>query len=303
MKFGSIQYLTKEGCKNIRTNRLMSFASIAVLTSCLILIGCSAMLFLNINNMLENVEAQNIVMVFIDDGLTQAEQDDIGTQISQLDNVKSSQYVSKEESFKDQLKGLGKDAELLKGLDENPLPNAFKVTLKDMSKFDETVASVKQIKNILSIRENSKLANQLTKIRSTVTYISIGITAMLLLVSLFIIANTVRVTMFNRRLEINIMKAVGATNWFIRWPFIIEGVILGVISGLLSVLLVFGIYSLALNSFTDVISILGSGAVPFSHYAGYMLLIFIAVGVVAGAGGSIVSMNKYLKVQGSVVSE
>ncbi|MEG1614061.1 MAG: permease-like cell division protein FtsX [Oscillospiraceae bacterium] len=298
----SLNYLTKEGLHNVWANRLMSAASIAVLASCLVMIGCATMLFLNIDTMLGKIEAQNIVMVFIKDDLSQGQVEKVGQDIRVIPNIEECEFISKEEAYKKQLSTMGDDAALLEGIN-NPLPNSYKVTLKSMDEFSSTVASIRNVDNILNIRENSSLAKQLAQIRSTVTVASIGIVSLLLLVSLFIIANTVRVTMFNRRLEISIMKAVGATNGFIRWPFIIEGVILGLISSIIAVLLVLGIYSLMINSFTDVFAIVGGTAVKFSDYVGQLLLGFIGIGVVAGTSGSIVSMSKYLKEQGSVVSE
>jgi len=300
----SLGYLTKEGFRNVWANRLMSAASIAVLTSCLAMIGCATMLVLNIDTMLGKIESQNIVMVFIKDELSQGQIDKVGQDIRTMPNVEACEFVSKEESYKQQLKSLGDDAALLSGI-KNPLPNAYKVSLKSMGEFSQTVSSIRTVDNILNIRENSTLAKQLSQVRKTVTYVSIGIVTLLLVVSLFIIANTVRVTMFNRRLEISIMKAVGATNWFVRWPFIVEGILLGIISSIVSLLLVFGLYSLTINSFADAISLLGLGgsAVKFADYTGQMLLGFVCIGVVAGTSGSIVSMGRYLKVQGSVISE
>ncbi len=298
----SLSYLTKEGLHNVWANRLMSLASIAVLTSCLVMIGCAVMMFLNIDSMLGKIEAQNIVMVFIKDDLSQGQVDKIGQDIRTIPNIQNCEFVSKDEAYKKQLSTLGDDATLLDGIN-NPLPNAYKVTLKTMDDFSQTVSSIKEVDNILNIRENSTLAKQLAEIRSTVTYASIAIITLLMIVSLFIIANTVRVTMFNRRLEISIMKAVGATNGFIRWPFIIEGIVLGLISSLISLLLVFGIYSITVNSFVEVFSMIGATAVGFSDYVVQLLLGFILIGVVAGTSGSIVSMSKYLKEQGSVVSE
>lgn len=299
----SLGYLTKEGFKSIKANKLMSFASIAVLTSCLVMIGCSILVFLNIDSILGKIESQNIIMVFIEDDLEQNDIDIIGQNIRSIPNVKACNFISKDESYKRQLKTMGDDAELLSGL-KNPLPNAYKVTLKSMKEFKVTVNHIKNVDNISNVRENSTLAKQLTKIRRAVTYISVGIIILLLTVSLFIIANTVRVTMHNRRLEISIMKAVGATNGFIRWPFIVEGIVLGVISSLISILITFGMYQVAISSLSDVLSLIDGNPINFATYAVQLLIGFLFVGVIAGTSGSIVSMNRYLKKnQGSVVSE
>lgn len=291
---GSIGYLTKEGFRSIKSNKLMSLASVAVLTSCLIMIGCSILIFLNIDNILHNIESQNVVMVFIKDEIDQNAIDKVGQDLRATPNVKECEYVPKAESYKKQLKSMGKDAELLEGLN-NPLPNAYKVTLKDMDEFTTSVKYIKEVKNITSVRENSTLAQQLAKIRRTVTYVSTGIIIMLLVVSLFIISNTIRVTMYNRKLEISIMKAVGATNAFIRWPFLVEGMVIGLISSLLSLLLTFGVYELALSSIKTVMSVIGGVAIGFGSYAWQLLLGYIFIGAIAGTAGSCVSMNRYLK--------
>ena len=299
----NINYLTKEGVRNVWSNRLMSIASIAVLSSCLVLIGCAIMLFVNINSMLENVEDQNVIMVYLNDGITDEQVNKVGQDIRMIPSVASVDFVSKEDAYKSQLESMGDEASLLDGLEENPLPDAYKVTLENLNDYDNVMTMLTSVENTLSVRGNSDLAGQVRQIRSGVTYISVGMIIMLLAVSLFIIANTVRVTMYNRRLEISIMKAVGATNWFIRWPFIIEGILIGIIAGFVSLLLVFGLYELALKSLGTIFTLFGATSIPFSSYALPMLLAFILIGVFAGVFGSIFSMGRYLKEQGSVVSD
>lgn len=299
----SLGYLTKEGLLNVWNNKLMSLASVGVLTSCLVIIGCAIMLFLNINAMLSNVEEENVIMVFLNDGLTDSQESSIGEKIRLINDVDTVTFVPKEESFEEQKQSLGDDAELLDGLQENPLPDAFKVTLVKMDNFSEVVKQIKTLDNIYSVRENSQLADKLLQIRRTVTFISVGIIALLLVVSLFIISNTVKVTMFNRRREISIMKAVGATNSFIRWPFMIEGVAIGVVSALVSLLLVTIIYLITASQLETIFSLFGSTSVSFAKYWWRILLGFLLVGIVSGAGGSAFSMSKYLKEQEGVISE
>lgn len=299
----NVGYLTKEGVRNVWSNRLMSVASIAVLTSCLLLIGVAVMLFANINMALDDVQEQNIIMVYLDDNISEEDINTVGQDIRMISDIESAEFVSKEDAYQSQLESLGDDAKLMEGLEENPLPDSYEVYLKTLDHYDTVQDSLKAIDHVSSVRGNSDLAEQVRQISRAVTIVSVGIIIMLLAVSLFIIANTVRVTMYNRRLEISIMKAVGATNWFIRWPFIIEGVIIGIVSGLVSELLVFGLYELALKNIGNVFSMLGGAAIPFSAYAVKMLIAFILVGILAGAVGSIVSMARYLKEQGSVISD
>ena len=140
-------------------------------------------------------------------------------------------------------------------------------------------------------------------ISHSVSIVSVGLVIMLFLVALFIISNTIRITMFSRKLEISIMKAVGATNWFIRWPFMIEGMILGTISGIVSLGVLWGLYAVAEKVFAQTLSLIGFSLVPFSEYWWQILLVFVAIGLFTGGFGSLVSMAKYLKEQGSVVSD
>ena len=301
MKGNSLGYLTKEGFRSVWVNRLMSLASITVLLACLVIIGTGAMLFFNINELLDVVESQDVVMVYIKDEASEIETSTVGLNIKSISNVEECEYISKEDAYKAQLDSLGEDAALLEGLD-NPLPNAYKVTVKDLNLFDETVKEINKLDFIESIRENSDLSEKLLAVRQAVTYIGASLVILLFIVSVFIIANTVRITMYNRRLEISIMKAVGATNGFIRWPFVVEGVTLGIIAGIISFALVFAIYQAIVYFFADVISIIGTKPVEFFDYGWWILLVFLGVGVFTGGFGSAVSMGRYLKEQGSVVT-
>lgn len=299
----NVGYLTKEGIRNVWANRLMSIASVAVLTSCLLLIGVAVMLYANIDMALDDVQEQNVIMVYLDDNISEEDINTVGQDVRMIADVDSADFISKEDAYQSQLESLGDDAKLMEGLDENPLPDAYEVNLKTLEHYDTVVESLKSVDHVSSVRGNSDLAEQVRQISRAVTIVSIGMIIMLLAVSLFIIANTVRVTMYNRRLEISIMKAVGATNWFVRWPFIIEGIIIGIISGIVAELLVWGLYSLAVHNVGSMFNLLGGQAIPFSSYAVPMLLAFIFVGILAGAVGSIVSMARYLKEQGSVIAD
>ncbi len=303
MKHASIRYLTKEGFRNIWSNRLMSLASVSVLSACLVLLGCSFMLFANIDAVLGRIEAQNVIMVFAKDDATDAELDELKNAIDSTPNVAYSEFIPKEQAYQELLESLGEDASLLEGLGNDILPDAFRVTVSDMNQYDNTVEALSSLDNILRIRRNSDLATRLIGMRTSIVYIGAGIIIMLLFVALFIIANTVRITMFTRRLEISIMKAVGATNSFIRWPFMVEGMLLGIISASLSVGLVFLIYRLAATHIQNLIGILGATLVPFGEYAVMLYLGFLAVGILTGFFGSLVSLGKYLREQGSVVKD
>lgn len=303
MKGTSLKYLTHEGFRNVWVNRLMSLASVTVLMACLIIMGVGIMIYFNINNVVDKVQSQNVVMVYVADDASEDETTQIGTSLKGISNVESCEFVPKEVAFQEQIQSMGGDAALFEGFDEIPLPDAYKVTVKDLSQFENTVSQIKQINKVDSVRENSDLASKLLSLRHAVSIVSVGLVVMLFLVALFIISNTIRITMFSRKLEISIMKAVGATNWFIRWPFMIEGMILGTISGIVSLGVLWGLYAVAEKVFAQTLSLIGFSLVPFSEYWWQILLVFVAIGLFTGGFGSLVSMAKYLKEQGSVVSD
>lgn len=303
MKGTSLKYLTHEGFRNVWVNRLMSLASVTVLMACLIIMGSGIMIYFNINNVVDKVQSQNVVMVYVADDASEDETTQIGTSLKGISNVESCEFVPKEVAFQEQIQSMGGDAALFEGFDEIPLPDAYKVTVKDLSQFENTVSQIKQINKVDSVRENSDLASKLLSLRHAVSIVSVGLVIMLFLVALFIISNTIRITMFSRKLEISIMKAVGATNWFIRWPFMIEGMILGTISGIVSLGVLWGLYAVAEKVFAQTLSLIGFSLVPFSEYWWQILLVFVAIGLFTGGFGSLVSMAKYLKEQGSVVSD
>lgn len=292
----SLSYLTKEGLHNVWANRMMSLASVAVLTSCLTIIGCAAMMFFNVNAILDRIGDQNVIMAFVDENLDEASTKQVGEDLGKIENISSVTFVPREQSWQEQVDSMGDDVSILAGL-ENPLPNAYELTVENLELFDDTVTKVRAVENVMEVRENSEIASQLSQLSKSVSIVSIGMIILLFLVSLFIISNTVRITMYNRRLEISIMKAVGATNSFIRWPFMIEGIVLGIIAAIVSLILVAILYSIVANAFSQFISVLGISLLSFAGYWWQMLLCFIAVGVLTGIFGSVVSMRRYLTEQ------
>ena len=303
-KRGRLGYLTKEGFRNLWVNRMMSVASVAVLMACLVLMGTAFMVLVNVESVLNIVEEENIVSVYLDMDATQDEVQKVREEIIKIQNVTKCEFVSKEQAFEEVLEKDEFDAELELFRDiENPLPDMFEVAMEDENLFDETVTKLEQIDNVDVVRGSKEITNILIRIRSTISYISIGIIVVLLLISLFIISNTIRITMFNRRLEINIMKSVGATNWFIRWPFIVEGMLLGIISAIVSLGVVWGIYELLESLIYELFGIMSREfvAADFKAYALYILAAFVVIGVLSGGCGSFVSIQKYLKERGGVV--
>ncbi len=292
-----LRYLTREGFRSLRVNKLMTVASITVLFSCLLLVGVAFMLLVNIEAFIGNIEQENVIMVYAKTDISAYDYFRMGAQINSLDYVEEAEAVEKGPAYEKILSEMDDTMrEYLQSLNENPLPDAYRVTVSDMSHFNEVADKIKTMENVLRVHENSSLARQLSAVRNAVQYISLGIIALLLIVSLFIISNTIKITMFSRRLEISIMKSVGATNSFIRWPFMVEGMIIGIIAGLLATGAVWGLYELVLRRFSFVFNTFGEiQMVDFLTYAPYLAAIFIFVGLFTGLFGSSTSIRKYLR--------
>lgn len=294
---GNLGYLTKEGFRNLRVNKLMTVASITVLFSCLMLVGIAFMMLVNIESFISGIEAENVIMVYVNDETDSYNYIRLGNELRAIPNVGNVEMIEKDAAYAEILNGLDDGLrEYLQSTDENPLPDAYKVTVADMDGFEAVVSEIKTLRNVSRVHENSVLARQLAGLRNSVTYISGGIIILLLVVSLFIISNTIKVTMFSRRLEISIMKSVGATNSFIRWPFMVEGIVIGIIAGILATGAVWGIYEFALGSFTSMLSSFGDvKEVSFLDYAPYLVAAFVGIGIFTGVFGSATSIRKYLK--------
>ena len=304
MSGASFRYLVKEGFRNTWTNRMMSIASICVLLSCLVLIGSASMIFLNINSLVQKIEDENVIMVYIDDEATDADIDEMGIKLNDISNVEKIEFVAKEDAWAEQIATMDEaQAEFFtETTDEIPLPDAYKVTVKDLNQFTSTVKEIKALDHIYTVRQNTDLAKKLATLSHGITIIAIVIISVLFAISLFILSNTIKLTVYSRRLEISIMKSVGATNSFVQLPFVVEGIILGVVAGVLSLFAVWGIYEVAVKSFADVFRSIGLTALTFTDYALPILGIFIAIGIISGVGGSLITMRKYLTKEGSEIS-
>jgi len=296
VKLSSAKYLIHEGFKNVWKNWMMSAASIGVLVLCLLLTGASALLSINISNTLNAIESQNVVKVYLKNEVDSERAAQIGESIKSLDNVTSCEFYSKEqavEKFKDTL---GKAFESMK--ENNPLPDSYKVTLTDIAKYNETVEQIKAIDGVDTIVNRSELFEKLTKFDRFVSLAGMIIVLILALVSLFIISNTIRLTMYNRRFEISIMKSVGATDWFVRIPFMVEGVIIGIIAAIISSVTLKFFYDFIIQVIKKNLSFFNT---PFSDVSIPLFLSFLLAGILFGLIGGLISISKYLKKEGGEI--
>ncbi len=239
------------------------------------------------DSLLSRIEEENVIMVYIKDDANQAAIDTMGQEIKALGNVKELEYVPKEKAWAQQLETM-EDAQakfFTQMSSDIPLPNGYKVTVADLGQFDQTVKGLKGLQNVDTIRENKDLAQKLVSIWQGITVISVVIIGAGCLPSLCSLSpHSDQVDLYSRRLEISIMKSVGATNSFVRLPFVVEGMILGIVSGAVSLGLVWGLYELAVRQFGDLLRSLSLSALPFAPYALQMLGIFVAIGIVSGVG-------------------
>lgn len=221
--------------------------------------------------------------------------------IKALKNVKEVEFISSEEGLKTVTENMFKDqaqyfSSFLNEKHGNPLPCAAKVTMESMEEFEETIKRIEKLEGIDNVRSQADSAKKILAIKKGVSIAGIWMVSILLIISLVIVSNTIRITMYNRKLEISIMKAVGATNSFVRLPFIVEGVTIGIVSALISEGLVYFCYRVVTEELSNM---LGSAVIPFSNMALILLGIFVAIGVVSGVLGSSIMISKYLRKEGS----
>ena len=301
MKGSSFSYLIKEGARNIWVNRMMSLASIGILVSCMLLIGSAILLSINLNGMVSYVENQNEMVAFLEDSADDVTVSAVEAALNSNDNVDSFAFVSREEAL-ERYSEIVPDS-LLENLEldkEEVFPLSFRITLKDLSLIDETTAQIESIPGIMRVNAPTNVAETVTGIKRAVYICGSGIVIILLAVTLIIIANTIKVTVFNRRKEINIMKFVGATDRFIRMPFVVEGILLGVISACIAYLLLWGGYTYLINyvqtQASATVSAFLKNLVPFSQVAKQLLASFAVGGIAIGVFGSMIFVRKHLKV-------
>ena len=292
-------YLVKEGVKNVWSNRIMSIASICVLVSCLVLTGAAALMSLNVSEMVGAVGQNNEITVYIKEDLSQIEAKYVGRDIEKMDNIKEVIFVPSAEALAKYKEQLGDQLFERLGDRKKVLPDAFRVQMLDLSKYDDTVRQIKALQGVDTISDRREFAPKLTKVSNLVNIIAVGVVVALIVISLFIIANTIRATMYSRRFEISIMKSVGATNMFVRMPFLIEGMVIGFISAALST----GALALLYNALVNVLvrTDLPIDYIPFARVVVPLMLAFIIVGVLVGFFGGFISIRKYLKKEGNEI--
>ena len=299
MKYNVLTYLIGEGISNIFKNKKQAATSFGTMCVIMIFFGICFILVGNFNNFIKQVEAEQGIQAYITNDATDEEVKTLGEEINALDGVNTIEFVSKEEALQHMKDRLGDKSYLLDGYDQNNVfPSSYVVTLTDLSKSTEVQSKINEMNNVKKITSSDETIDMLVKIAKGVKIGSYVIIIALVCISVFIISNTIKLTVYARRKEISIMKYVGATNSFIRWPFVVEGIIIGLISGAISLALVAGLYMVISQNigFVGFLSNLGLRLLDFSDMFNLILVIYLILGVGIGVLGSSLSMRKYLKV-------
>ena len=302
MKWSSFKYLARQGLHNMINNRLMSFASVGVLTVCLIITGVAGLFTANMNSLMLYLRSQNEVVVYLDENLDDAGLASVDSALRAISGLKEVTYVSKDEALDLMRDSMGDKADLFDVFEgeENPFLANYKVVLQDVGQMDEIVPQLESISGVVDVNVPTGLSDLVVNIHKAVTVVSVGLVVVLGFVSIVVISNTIRLTVFARRKEINIMKYVGATNGFIRLPFFVEGVTVGLIAGAVSTVVVLGgyqlllIYAVKLPGFWG--TLLAGTLLPLADVWYLVLGGFVLFGVLIGSTGTASSIRKYLKV-------
>ena len=302
MKFSSFKYLLGQGWNNFKNNRLMSVASVAVVSACLLLVGVFGSLAINVNSFVQYLGRQNEVVVYVKTGTEQRTIEAMNERIKNDESVSSYTFVSKEEALEEQMGYMGRYESLLEGYkgDNNPLPPSFRIHIKDLNELSRASQRFSSMEGVDYVSTPTELAGVLITLKDVTYYAGLSILLILFMVSMVVIANTIRLTVFARRKEISIMKYVGATNSFIRMPFIVEGMIIGTISAMLT----FGVisagyiylYNHVIMESAGFIATLSLTVVSYKEICVYMGVGYLLFGWLIGGVGSALSMRKYLKV-------
>ena len=288
-------YYFSEGFHSIFTHGFMSFAAVCMIVACLLIMGSFSLVAVNLDNMLGDLEAENEFLAYIDDTYNEEQAKSLQTTLEAIPNVAEVTFVTKEEAMEDFLEGRKENA-LLEALPADTLRDRFRIHVEDIHDMEETTQAVAQVKGVANVNAAIEIAHGFVLIRNIASGVAIALIALLAVVSLFIIFNTIKLATFYRREEIAIMKMCGATDSFIQWPFVVEGLLLGLTGALLAFFAQWGIYQLVLK-----VIVQGNGLslvtmLPYTSMISTILPVFCLTGGLIGVIGSLLAIRKFLQV-------
>ncbi len=294
MKNSSFGYIISSAFRGMRKHLMMTTASVSVLIACMIIIGTAYLFAENISHFMAQIEQQNEIVAFIDEQVPEEDYQSLKQKIEAIDGVSSTDFITKDEALEEYKNQLGDNGAYLDAYsgEENPLRNSFSITISDLTQFESASDSIAELDEIAYVRDTKEVVSVLLSLRKVIQILGVWVMVILGLVSLFIIANTIKIAMYNRKNEISIMKYVGATNWFIRWPFVFEGLFIGMLAATICFALQWYIYNYLFTTLFAGIEFIE--LVPFSQLYPDIIVIFALIGIVVGVFGSMTSIRKYL---------
>ena len=295
MKWNNFTYLFKEGIRGIFKHGFMSFAAVCVTVACLLVVGVFSCLIYNLNLMVEDLNKTNEVVAYVDEALSDAEAKSISTKFISIDNIYSATFKTRDEALKEFVAD-HPDDEAFSGVDATYLRHRYEIILKDNAQLEATVEQLESIDGIAKVSAAYELAEGFSTLQNVLHIVSIAVIVVLLVVSLLIISNTVKLAMYDRKDEIAIMKMVGATNGFIRTPFVVEGFALGMLGAALAFGLLWLLYDLMVARLAVVDTLKLLSFVPFNQLVWPMIIVFGLAGMFVGVVGSWFSIRKFLDV-------
>ena len=284
MKKNNIGYLLREGFKGVFLHGFMSFAAICVTVACLIIMGTFSLILYNLHVMILDLEQENEILVYIDENYSEAKAKSVGSQINLISNVHEAKFVSRQQAL-DEFVATQNDAELFAGIEADTLRDRFVVTLEDNSLITQTKQMLEQIDGVSEVVAHDEIANGFQTVQKVLN-----------IAAMFIISNTIKLAMYSRSQEIAIMKMVGATNSFIRLPFVVEGLILGFISSLVAFFLEWGLYDFLASKIAQIDTLQLITVVPFAECIEIVAIAYAITGFIVGVFGSMLSIRKFLRV-------
>ncbi|MBQ3145583.1 MAG: permease-like cell division protein FtsX [Clostridia bacterium] len=298
MKYNIISYFLTEGFRNIFKNKKSTFSCLGVMCATMLIFGLFFTIGKNINSWIQNLEQEQGMQVFMEYDATEEEISKLKEDLSKIEGVNSVTFVSKEDAYNTMKERFGKNENALRGFTADAFSVSYMITLTDLNLNNQVYEAINSLETVREIQNKRDTIETLSKVGNTIQLVTFTMFAILILISLFIISNTIKLTVHARRKEISIMKYVGATNGFIRTPFIIEGIIIGLISGILSILIVGGGYNYIATQIagSETWQKLSLDLVSFGDMIGQIVLVYMVLGVGIGIIGSSISMRKYLDV-------
>jgi len=294
MIFENMGFYFREALLSFRRSTLMSMATILSITTILIIVGVFLLISINSSLFLKNIESQLEIIVYLEDNISQAEINNIKSNIASIDGIKEVKYVSKEEAYQRLLKDLGEQKDILSAIEKNPLPASLEIQVKDPKVIEQIANRIAEFKKVEEVEYGREIAEKLLNFTYVFRRAGMLVLALLVFASILIISNIIKITVYARRNEIEIMSLSGATSWFIKWPFIIEGFLQGFISSLFSIIILYYFYIFAVDKVHQ--------AIPFLPLVvDNMDLLPIGISIVllgslVGILGSMFSVGKYLNV-------